>query len=209
MNANVRLGRAKIAFSTINDLIFGLETDPHVYLAARLVLANQLTVGMIFAFMAYKQHFIEKSVALVEKALEFRILGLHLERLSDIALTPLERGHDQPLSYARPLQGRIELRNVFFRYADSEPFVLENINLVIEPGEFVTIMGPSGGGKTTLIKVMLGLLEPTSGEVLIDGVPLSDDRRAGLPRAGRRRHAGGPAPVRLHRRQHLLLRPAI
>jgi ATP-binding cassette, subfamily B, bacterial CvaB/MchF/RaxB len=172
-SANVRLGRAKIAFSTINDLIFGLETIITIYLAARLVLANQLTVGMVFAFMAYRQHFTDKSVALVEKALDFRILGLHLERLSDIALTPCERGHDQPLSYTRPILGRIDLRNVFFRYAEAEPFVLEDINLTIEPGEFITIMGPSGGGKTTLIKVMVGLLEPTSGEVLVDGVPLS------------------------------------
>jgi ATP-binding cassette subfamily B protein RaxB len=172
VSANVRLGRAKIAFGTVNDLIFGLETIVTIYLAARLVLANQLTVGMIFAFMAYKQHFTEKAVALVEKALELRILGLHLERLSDIALTPLEKGHDRPLSYVRPIQGTLELRNVFFRYADSEPFVLENVNLAIEPGQFVTIMGPSGGGKTTLIKIMLGLLEPSSGEVLVDGVPL-------------------------------------
>jgi ATP-binding cassette, subfamily B, bacterial CvaB/MchF/RaxB len=61
---------------------------------------------------------------------------------------------------------------VSFRYAETEPFVLENINFIIEPGEFVTIMGPSGGGKTTLIKIMLGLLEPTTGEVLIDGISL-------------------------------------
>jgi ATP-binding cassette, subfamily B, bacterial CvaB/MchF/RaxB len=173
VNANVRLGRTKIAFSSINDLIFGLETIITIYLAAKLVLANQLTVGMVFAFMAYRQHFIDKSVALVEKALDFRILGLHLERLSDIALTPRERGHDQPLFYTRPILGRIELRNVFFRYAEAEPFVLEDISLTVEPGEFITIMGPSGGGKTTLVKVMLGLLEPTSGEVLVDGVPLS------------------------------------
>ena len=172
VNANVRLGRAKIAFSTINDFIFGLETIVTVYLAAVFVLGNQLTVGMVFAFMAYKQQFLEKSVALVEKALDLRILGLHLERISDIALTPLEKGHDQPLSYARPIHGKIELRNVFFRYSETEPFVLENVNLTIEPGEFVTIMGPSAGGKTTLVKVMLGLLEPTSGEVLIDDVPL-------------------------------------
>jgi ATP-binding cassette subfamily B protein RaxB len=59
------------------------------------------------------------------------------------------------------------------KYAETEPFVLENISFVIEPGEFVTITGPSGGGKTTLIKIMLGLLEPTRGEVLIDGVQLS------------------------------------
>jgi ATP-binding cassette subfamily B protein RaxB len=77
------------------------------------------------------------------------------------------------LAYIRPIEGRIELRNVFFRYAESEPFVVENFNLLIEHGEFVTINGPSGGGKTTLIKIMLGLLEPTHGEVLIDGIPLS------------------------------------
>ncbi|MFL6796054.1 MAG: peptidase domain-containing ABC transporter [Xanthobacteraceae bacterium] len=172
-NSSVSLGRAKIAFSTINDLIFGLELIIIVFLAARLVLAGNLTVGMVFAFMAYRQHFIERSVALVEKALDFRILGLHLERLSDIALTSPERGHDLPLSFMRPLEGGIELRNVCFRYAETERFVLEDVNLRIEPGQFVTITGPSGGGKTTLVKLMLGLLEPTSGEILVDGLPLS------------------------------------
>jgi ATP-binding cassette, subfamily B, bacterial CvaB/MchF/RaxB len=173
VSANVRLGRARIAFTTINDALFGLENIVTIYLAARLALNNSLTIGMIFAFMSYKQHFTEKAVQLVEKALDFRILELHLERLADIALSPLERGHDQLLAYTRQIQGRIELRNVFFQYAETEPFVLEDISFIIEPGEFVTIMGPSGGGKTTLIKIMLGLLEPTRGEVLIDGIPLS------------------------------------
>ena len=80
MSANVRLGRAKIAFTTLNDAIFGLESIITVYLAARLALDNTLTVGMIFAFMSYKQHFTEKAVQLIEKALDFRLLGLHLER---------------------------------------------------------------------------------------------------------------------------------
>lgn len=172
VSANVRLGRARIGFTTINDALFGLENILTIYLATRLALNNSLTIGMIFAFMSYKQHFTEKAVQLVEKVLDFRILELHLDRLADIALSPLERGHDQPLSYRREIDGRIELRNVFFRYAEAEPYVLEDISLIIEPGEFVTIMGPSGGGKTTLIKIMLGLLEPTSGEVLIDGIPL-------------------------------------
>jgi ATP-binding cassette subfamily B protein RaxB len=172
VSANVRLGRTKVAFTTINDVIFGLENIITIYLAARMTLADAFTIGMIFAFMSYKAQFIEKGVQLVEKALDFRILELHLERLADIALSKLERGHDQVLAYTRPIEGRIELRNVFFRYADSEPFVLEEINIVIEPGQFVTITGPSGGGKTTLIKIMLGLLEPTSGEILIDGLPL-------------------------------------
>ncbi len=173
VSANVRLGRTRIAFTTINDALFGLENIVTIYLAGRLALSNSLTIGMIFAFMSYKQHFTEKAVQLVEKALDFCVLELHLERLADIALSPLERGHDQLLAYTRQLQGQIELRNVSFRYAETEPFVLQDISLVIEPGKFVTIMGPSGGGKTTLIKIMLGLLEPTSGEVLIDGIPLS------------------------------------
>jgi ATP-binding cassette, subfamily B, bacterial CvaB/MchF/RaxB len=172
VSTNVRLGRARIAFTTINDVIFGLENIITIYLAARLVLSNNLTIGMIFAFVSYKQHFTEKAVLLVEKALDLRILELHLERLADIALSELERGHDQLLAYTRQIHGQIELGNVFFRYAETEPFVLEDVSFIVEPGEFVTIMGPSGGGKTTLVKIMLGLLEPTSGEVLIDGIPL-------------------------------------
>jgi ATP-binding cassette subfamily B protein RaxB len=77
------------------------------------------------------------------------------------------------LTYVRPIQGKIELKDVSFRYASTEPFVIEKLNLTAEPGETVTIVGPSGCGKTTLVKIMLGLIEPTSGEVLIDGIPLS------------------------------------
>jgi ATP-binding cassette, subfamily B, bacterial CvaB/MchF/RaxB len=173
VSANVRLGRARVAFTTLNEAIFGIENIVTVYLAARLALASDLTVGMVFAFMSYKQQFADKAALLVEKALEFRILDLHLQRLADIALSPPEPGHDRSLGYARPIRGRIELRNLFFRYAETEPFVLEDISFTVEPGSFVTIMGPSGGGKTTLVKIMLGLLQPDSGEVLIDGVLLA------------------------------------
>jgi ATP-binding cassette, subfamily B, bacterial CvaB/MchF/RaxB len=172
-SANVRLGRTRVAFSTINDVIVGLENVFIIYLAARLALANSMTIGMVFAFMSYKQHFSEKAVTLIEKMLDFRILELHLERLADIALSPLERGHDAPLAYIGKIKGRIEVRNVSFRYAETEPYVLENVSFTVEAGQFVTIMGPSGGGKTTLVKIMLGLLTPTVGEILIDGVSMS------------------------------------
>jgi ATP-binding cassette, subfamily B, bacterial CvaB/MchF/RaxB len=170
VNASVRLGRAQITFRTANDLIFGLENILIIYLAARLALAGQLTVGMIFAFMAYKRHFLEKTVQLVERLIEFLLLGLHLERLADIALNPVEK--DTQHYGERPVEGRIELRRAGFRYAESEPFIFSSVDLTVEPGEFVTIVGPSGSGKTTLLKVMIGLLEPTEGEVLIDGTPL-------------------------------------
>jgi ATP-binding cassette, subfamily B, bacterial CvaB/MchF/RaxB len=113
-----------------------------------------------------------RASTLVEKALDFRLLDLHLDRISDIALSPLEVGFDRPLLSREPIRGEIELRNVCFRYAETERFVLENINLKVRAEAFVTVMGPSGGGKTTLLKIMLGLLEPTSGEVLVDGTAL-------------------------------------
>jgi ATP-binding cassette, subfamily B, bacterial CvaB/MchF/RaxB len=173
VNANVRLGRSVITFKTLNDAIFGVENILTIYLAARFALDGTMTVGMIFAFVSYKKNFTDKAVLLIEKGIEFRILDLHLERLGDIALNPIEPGHDRLPAYSRTVEGRIELRNLCFRYAETEPFILENVNLTIEPGQFVTIMGPSGGGKTTLMKIILGLIEPTSGEVLIDGAPLS------------------------------------
>ena len=172
VNANIRQGRTGIHFATMNRAIFGFENVITVYLAATLALSNELSIGMIFAFMSYKLSFTEKAATLVEKLLDFRLLDLHLERISDIALHPTELGHDRPLLNAIPIRGELELRNVSFRYAETERFVLENVSLKVRAGSFVTVMGPSGGGKTTLLKLMLGLLEPTSGEILVDSIPL-------------------------------------
>jgi ATP-binding cassette subfamily B protein RaxB len=79
--------------------------------AVRLALSGQLSIGMIFAVLAYKRAFMEKAVSLVEKALDFRILELHVERLSDIALSAPEPGHDRPLDYARPLEPAVFRRH--------------------------------------------------------------------------------------------------
>jgi len=92
--------------------------------------------------------------------------------LGDIVLAPIERGLDRPANAVPPLAGAIELRSVSYRYAESEPYVFENVDLRVEPGDFVAITGPSGGGKTTLLKVMLSLFEPSGGEVLFDGRPI-------------------------------------
>lgn len=172
INAEVRLERASNGFATVNHLLFGAENIIIIYLAARLALENVFTVGMVFAFITYKQQFISKANLLIEKALDFGIVGLHLERLSDIALTPLEAGHEKPL-VTRPICGNIEARNVSFRYSETEEFVLQNVNFAVGPGQFATITGPSGCGKTTLMKILVGLLQPTSGEVLVDGIPMN------------------------------------
>ncbi|MBV9521355.1 MAG: peptidase domain-containing ABC transporter [Alphaproteobacteria bacterium] len=173
VNSGIRLGRLQVNFRAANDLIFGIENVVTIYLGARLALDGAMTVGMLFAFMAYKQQFLDKVARLVEKAINLRMLDLYLERLGDIALAERERGLDQLPQLTRPLDGAVEIRNLSFRYVEGEPYVLDNASIRIAPGEFVAITGPSGGGKTTLMKLMLGLFEPTSGDVLFDGYPLS------------------------------------
>jgi ATP-binding cassette, subfamily B, bacterial CvaB/MchF/RaxB len=169
VNAGVKLGRLQISFKAANDVIFGIENVAAVYFGARLAIDGALTVGMLFAYMSYKQQFLDKVARLIEKMIDIRMLDLYLERLGDIALSERERGIDTPALSAWRLIGAIDVRGVSFRYADTEPYVLEEATFRIEPGEFVAITGPSGGGKTTLMKLMLGLFDPASGEVLIDG----------------------------------------
>lgn len=174
VNADVRVARIGIWQSAANMLIFGLESILAIWLAIGFVIEGAgFSVGMVFAYMSYKSQFMEKSAALINQAIAFKMLGLHLERLSDIALSEEDRSFGTSADIATELKGRIELRDVFYRYAPSDPMVLDGVNLVIEPAEHLAITGPSGGGKSTLVKLLLGLVEPAAGEVLVDGLPLS------------------------------------
>lgn len=172
VRAEAATGFLKQAFRIANETIFGLENVLIIYLGAQAALAGDMTVGMLFAFISYKQQFVDKTARLVERAIEFRMLDLHLERLADIAGAEPEQRHFRPVAYRQPIAGNLEVRDLCFRYAEGEPFVLRNITFGVRAGDYVAITGPSGCGKTTLLKVILGLLEPTSGEILIDGVPL-------------------------------------
>ena len=171
MNANIATRRLEILFSVLNRGLFGLERVAVIGLGALLVLDGRFSVGMLFAFFAWKETFAQRVSSLIDKASELKMLELHGERLADIVLSaPEADGGSGTAVGAAP---RIELRNVSFRYADGEPEVLAGVNLVIEPGESVAIVGPSGCGKTTLLKLLLGIHAPTGGEVLVAGEPLA------------------------------------
>lgn len=168
----IRQNRLNIGFRAANQLLYGLENVLVLYLGARAAMSGAMSVGMLYAFMSYKTQFLEKATALIEMAIQYRMLDLYVSRLSDIALTEKEVGYDEKRLIARELQGTIELKDVSFRYAATEPEILSEIALRVESGEFVAITGPSGGGKTTLLKLMLGLFSPKTGTVLVDGIPL-------------------------------------
>jgi len=171
-NKDMQLGVFNISFQTCNRLLFGLENILVVYLGAKLVLAGGFSTGMLFAFIAYKSQFMERMARLIEKAIQFRMLNLHFERLGDVALTKKEQVYpeqDRP----HQIQGNLEIRGLSFAYSDVTEPVLSELNLSIQAGESVALVGPSGCGKTTLMKLMLGLLQPKQGTVLIDGIPLA------------------------------------
>lgn len=174
MNASVRLGRIGIWQAAANGLVFGLETIVSVWLAIGFVIAGGFSIGMVFAYMAYKTMFLNRAASLVDQGVAFRMLGLHLERLADIALADEDPSFAPGAAAASaPFQGGIALSGVVFRYSPTDPLVLRGVDLEVAPGAHVAITGPSGGGKSTLARIILGLVEPDAGELLLDGVPLA------------------------------------
>jgi|APAra7269097138_1048543.scaffolds.fasta_scaffold06807_2 ATP-binding cassette, subfamily B, bacterial CvaB/MchF/RaxB len=180
VNAQIKLGRLTAGFDAIGQFVLAIERVLFVYIAIQLAFDAKLSIGMIFAFQAYKDQFLGAGMRLVEQAINFKIIQVHLTRIADIALSKPEDDGKQPSRDLPDYSQGIELRNIRYRYGVGEPEVLQGASLKIEPGEMVALVGPSGGGKTTLLKIMMGLFSPTYGEILIGGRHLSsfDKRRA-------------------------------
>ncbi|ELB2104174.1 peptidase domain-containing ABC transporter [Vibrio parahaemolyticus] len=176
INTEIKLGKLDITFKSANSLLFGLENIIVVYFSALMVMNGVLTVGMVLAYMAYKGQFTDHITKLIEQIIAFRMMRLHLERISDIALSELEKNRDSQIPIDE-LKGEIKLENVSFRYDKNQPWIVKNCNLIIKSGESLAIIGKSGCGKSTLVKLMLGLIEPNEGRILIDG---KDIRKTGL-----------------------------
>lgn len=172
-NSGIEIQRLNITFQTINALLLAIEGVLILWLGSKSVLDRAFTIGMLMAFISYKDQFTTRISSLIDKGIEVRMLRLQAERLSDIVLSPPENDLPQPFFASETIEPSIELRNVRFRYAEGEPWILDGANMHIASGESVVLIGPSGCGKTTLLKIMLGQLQPVEGEVLIGGVPLA------------------------------------
>ncbi|WP_182335435.1 peptidase domain-containing ABC transporter [Stenotrophomonas acidaminiphila] len=167
-NQSVRIAKMNMIYGTVNGLIFGVENIVVLAMGAHLVLGNAFSIGMLVAYLSYKGQFSGRITGLIDTFVGFKLLRLHGERLADIVLTPPE--DDQALPEALPPQDvRIEVRNLSFRYAEGEPWVLRDCSFSIAPGESVAIIGVSGCGKTTLVKLLLGLLKPSEGSIHVGG----------------------------------------
>jgi ATP-binding cassette subfamily B protein RaxB len=174
MNAGIRSQKLQLFYQQANVLLFGVENLVVVWLGATMVMDGAFTVGMLMAFYAYKSQFSGRVGSLIDRVFELCMLRLHSERLADIALHPPEDDamHLDQESLGK-LRANIDVKGLRYRYSDQEPWVLDGVDFAISEGESVAIVGPSGGGKSTLCKVLLGILPTTHGSICVSGKALS------------------------------------
>ena len=181
-NARLKVQKLQILYGLLRGLLSGGFMVLIVWLGARQIIATELTVGMLMAFLAYRSQFDSRITALIDKAIDLKMLRLHAERLADLVLTPAmpqaQRLGARELVPARAgadgnASPALQLDGLRYRYADQAPWVIDGLSLDIAAGEVVAITGRSGCGKTTLINLLLGTYAPIEGQIRADGVPLA------------------------------------
>jgi len=159
-----------------------------------LVLQENLTFGILSTFILYSQRLFDPIRQLAEKFTSIQAGFTAVERITDILNEPIEiRDPETPKSlpiigYSQhngvAAIGEIRFEQVDFAYKSNE-YVLKNLNFTINPGEKVALVGPTGSGKSSIIRLLCRLYEPTSGRIIVDGVDIRD-----LPQTELRRHIG-------------------
>ncbi len=171
-NAGIRITRLDMLFGGINAFIAACDQVIILWLGASLVIDNQMTLGMFVAFNAYRGQFSERASSLIDMVLQLRMLSLHNERVADIVLTEPEK--EMPSRQLFPTNTAVSFstRNLTYQYDNLSAPVINKFNLDIKSGESIAIVGPSGVGKTTLMKLMSGLLKPSAGSLLVNGLDI-------------------------------------
>jgi ATP-binding cassette subfamily B protein RaxB len=190
INIGVRGQWLGIAIGAVGTLISGGQRLIAIYLAATLITQGQFSVGMLFAYLAYQDQFMGRAGGLVSVYFQFKMLKLHFERLADIVLTEPEQlthltldeqsseAEGTGVSSALPMtltnkaiegSASVEFKNVSFKYSEFAPNIVENLSFSSQDSNCTVIVGRSGIGKTTIMKMILGIYKPAAGEILING----------------------------------------
>lgn len=162
------------SYQSVIQVINLFNSVVFIGVGAGMVINEQFTIG---GFVAYNTLIAIASVSIMRSVglwNGFQMFTVLINRLSDVFEQEPEQGHDRSRLMPVPtLEGRIQLRNVSFRYGGpGAPDILSGLDIEVAPGRTVAIVGRSGCGKTTLIKLIAGLLEPTSGAIFYDGVDM-------------------------------------
>ncbi len=174
----VRYQTLNIRFGLIPEFVSDACNYLVLFLGIRLAMDGHFTLGMINAFQGLLASFMEPAMTLISAGQTIQEMRTQMERVEDVMEYP-----EDPLLTAtaqddgendRKLRGEIELRNVTFGYSRLGEPVLKNFSMHMKPGSRVAIVGPSGCGKSTTSKLITGLYQPWSGEILFDGKPIRE-----------------------------------
>jgi ABC-type bacteriocin/lantibiotic exporter with double-glycine peptidase domain len=154
-----------------------MSTGAVLVLGGIKVMNGELTIGMLVAYQTLLSSFTRPLNAFVQFGSDMQELQADMNRLDDVLRYPADAQYKQTREALKfdpkvvKLSGHVELRNITFGYSPLDKPLVEDFNLVVQPGKRVAFVGASGSGKSTAAKLISGLFQPWSGEVLFDGVP--------------------------------------
>ncbi|MEK6320390.1 MAG: ABC transporter transmembrane domain-containing protein [Acidobacteriota bacterium] len=176
----VRAARVVYLSSPILELVGVVMAAGFVLYAKREIEAGTMTIGIFAAYIVAMLGMYDPLRRLSRIQNHFQQSFAATSRIYTLLNTHTEK-RDRPDSIdLPPLRERVEFRGVSFKYQDSNDWILRNVNLEVNRGEVVALVGLSGAGKSTLTSVLMRFYDPTSGEILIDGADIRDARLASL-----------------------------
>jgi ABC-type bacteriocin/lantibiotic exporter with double-glycine peptidase domain len=177
----------KVKFAKLNQylgmipsLVSSLTNTAVLMLGVWLTMEGEFTVGMIMAFQGFLSSFTAPASTLISASQTLQEMRTEMERIEDVMeypIDPVYTNTTEAEDYAK-LTGEIEMKNVSFGYSRLANPLIQDFNLTLKPGSRVAFVGSSGCGKSTLSKLISGLYQPWSGEILFDGKPMNEIDRS-------------------------------
>ncbi len=189
MVADQKMGVLSLWLGAVPPVLSSLSIVSILGVGALRVMDGHMTVGMLVAFQSLMASFMAPVNELVYLGRSLQEVEGEMNRLDDVQHHPLAHGMEEggppPAKGAGPvkLSGQLELRNVRYGYSRLDPPLLDGLNLLLRPGSRVALVGPSASGKSTLARLIGGLYQPWSGEILLDNRPRDQVPRAVVSRS--------------------------
>ena len=175
-NQEVRFSRLNAFLGSVPALITQIANIAVLGLGVFYVLQGHFTIGMIMAFQGFLTSFMTPATSLISAGQSIQEMTTQMERVEDVMSYPADpifESREKKASFQK-LTGEIEMKNISFGYSKFEAPLIRNFSMHVRPGQKIAFVGRSGCGKSTLAKLLSGLYQPWSGEILFDGVPLPE-----------------------------------
>ena len=181
LNSEVRQNKTSVYLDILPQLLQQVSAHVILVLGAYLILKGELTIGMLTAFQGFMTSFMNPLNKLVDTGQTLIETRTQMERIEDVYNSErdvADEGLTEPITGSGKLGGKVEVRDVVFGYNPLSTPLLDGLSFTLEPGKSVALVGSSGCGKSTIAKLVSGLYEPWSGEILFDGMPRKEIPRA-------------------------------